>query len=85
MAPKLDHDMSMDEMMRRWPRTIHVAIRHHLLCVGCPIGPFHTIADAAREHGLDEAMLRGEFEAAIGESGAATGGRGDRRRARLAG
>jgi hypothetical protein len=33
--------------------------------VGCPIGPFHTLADAAREHGLDEAMLRQEFEAAI--------------------
>jgi hybrid cluster-associated redox disulfide protein len=65
MEPKLDSTMSMDEMMRRWPATVHVAINHRLLCVGCPIGPFHTLADAAREHGLDEAMLRQEFEAAI--------------------
>ena len=65
MEPKLDSTMSMDEMMRRWPATVHVAINHRLLCVGCPIGPFHTIADAAREHGLDEAMLRRDFEAAI--------------------
>jgi hybrid cluster-associated redox disulfide protein len=65
MEPKLDSKMSMDEMMRRWPATVHVAINHRLLCVGCPIGPFHNIADAAREHGLDEAMLRREFEAAI--------------------
>ena len=65
MEPKLDSTMSMDEMMRRWPATVHVAISHRLLCVGCPIGPFHTIADAAREHGLEEAMLRREFEAAI--------------------
>ena len=65
MEPKLDSTMSMDEMMRRWPATVHVAINHRLLCVGCPIGPFHTIADAAREHGLDAEMLRREFEAAI--------------------
>ncbi len=65
MEPKLDSTMSMYEMMRRWPATVHVAINHRLLCVGCPIGPFHTLADAAREHGLDEAMLRQEFEAAI--------------------
>ena len=65
MEPKLDSTMSMDEMMRRWPATVHVAISHRLLCVGCPIGPFHTIANAAREHGLDAEMLRREFEAAI--------------------
>jgi hybrid cluster-associated redox disulfide protein len=65
MEPILNSTMSIDEIMRKWPATVHVAISHHLLCVGCPIGPFHTIADAAREHGLDEAMLRREFEAAI--------------------
>lgn len=76
MVPKLDSKMSMDELMRRWPATVHVAISHRLLCVGCPIGPFHSIADAAREHGLDEAMLRREFEAAIASE--------DRHRAKLA-
>lgn len=65
MTSALDSTTNMDEMMRKWPETVHVAIRHRLLCVGCPIGPFHTIADAAREHGLDEAMLRREFEQAI--------------------
>ncbi|KQZ78254.1 hypothetical protein ASD64_13005 [Mesorhizobium sp. Root157] len=65
MEPTLDSTTSMDEMMRKWPATVRVAIRHQLLCVGCPIGSFHTIADAAREHGLDEARLRREFEAAI--------------------
>jgi hybrid cluster-associated redox disulfide protein len=65
MEPILNSTMSMDEIMRKWPATVRVAISHHLLCVGCPIGPFHSIADAAREHGLDEAILRREFEAAI--------------------
>jgi hybrid cluster-associated redox disulfide protein len=49
--------MSMDEIMRKWPATIRVVIRHHMLCVGCPIAPFHTLADACREHGVDEAAF----------------------------
>jgi len=65
MASLLDHDMTMDEIMRRWPQTIRVMIRNGMLCVGCPIAPFHTVSDAAREHELDEASLRAALEAAI--------------------
>ncbi|WP_264484391.1 hypothetical protein [Mesorhizobium sp. PAMC28654] len=36
-----------------------------MLCVGCPIAPFHTISEAAREHGLNEESLRFDLQAAI--------------------
>jgi hybrid cluster-associated redox disulfide protein len=49
-----DPDMTVDEIMRRWPATIHVFIRHRMLCIGCPIGVFHTVADACEAHGIDE-------------------------------
>jgi hybrid cluster-associated redox disulfide protein len=65
MQSLLHRDMTMDEIMRRWPGTIRVAIRNGMLCVGCPIAPFHTVDDAAREHVLDEAALRQTLEAAI--------------------
>jgi hybrid cluster-associated redox disulfide protein len=67
----IDDDMTMDEIMRRWPLTIRVVIRSGLLCVGCPIASFHTVADAAREHGLDEALLRSDLEAATSSGGLA--------------
>ena len=57
-------DMTVDEVTRRWPATIRVFLRHGMLCVGCPIAAFHTISDAAREHGVDEAALRQELESA---------------------
>lgn len=57
MKSRFDHDMTMDAIMRRWPGTIRVILGHGLLCVGCPIASFHTVADAAREHVLDEEML----------------------------
>jgi hybrid cluster-associated redox disulfide protein len=46
--------MPVDEIMRRWPKTIEVMIRHDMLCVGCPIGIFHTVTDACSEHEVDE-------------------------------
>lgn len=60
----LSDDMTVDEVMRRWPATIRVFLHHGMLCVGCPIATFHTISDAAREHGLDETVLRKELERA---------------------
>lgn len=46
----IDPDMAVDEIMRRWPATIRVFIRHKMLCIGCPIGIFHTVADACDAH-----------------------------------
>ncbi|UDL90499.1 DUF1858 domain-containing protein [Mesorhizobium sp. PAMC28654] len=58
--------------MSRWTQscasgqqTIRVVLQHGMLCVGCPIAPFHTISEAAREHGLNEESLRFDLQAAI--------------------
>lgn len=67
----IDPDMTVDEIMRRWPATIRVFMRHRMLCVGCPIGTFHTISDTCEAHRLDEdtfadevlAAMRGDAEA----------------------
>ena len=39
-------DLSVDEIMDRWPATIRVFIRHDILCIGCAIGRFHTLGEA---------------------------------------
>lgn len=57
----IDPDMTMDEIMRRWPSTIRVVIRHGMLCVGCPIGMFHTVTDACAAHGIDEEAFSSEL------------------------
>jgi hybrid cluster-associated redox disulfide protein len=46
-------DMTVDEVMRRWPATIRAFLDHRMQCVGCPIATFHTVDDACREHGVD--------------------------------
>ena len=48
--PKFHIDLSMDDIMNRWPETIHVLIKHKMHCVGCVLAPFHSATDAVGEH-----------------------------------
>jgi hybrid cluster-associated redox disulfide protein len=61
-------DLCVGEIMQRWPTAIGVFIDLHMHCIGCPIATFHTLADAADEHGLSLEVLSGEVSAAIDEA-----------------
>jgi len=61
----IDPDMPVDEIMRRWPATIRVMIRNGMLCIGCPIGSFHTVAEACLAHAVDEAAFSAELREAM--------------------
>lgn len=62
----IDADMTMDAVMRTWPETVRVVLEHGMLCVGCPVGPFHTVTEASHAHHLDEDELLQSLLAAIG-------------------
>ncbi|MBL8597328.1 MAG: DUF1858 domain-containing protein [Devosia sp.] len=69
-AAELD-ELTVSEIMRRWPATMRLFIDRRLLCVGCPIAPFHTLTDVAREHGIThDSLLEGVL--AIANAGEAT-------------
>lgn len=61
-----DPDLPLSEMMANWPQTIPVFMRHKMLCVGCLIGPFHTIVEACAEYHLDQDVFMAELMAAAG-------------------
>ncbi len=46
-------ERSVDEVMRTWPDAIGVFLRLQPRCIGCPIGRFHTVAEACAVHGVD--------------------------------
>src|SRR6218665_1772376 len=64
-------EMPVSEIMRRWPATIGVFIDLGMHCVGCPIGMFHTLMEAADEHriGFDR-LVAGGLGAIAGGAGA---------------
>lgn len=48
-----DPDMTVDQVMRRWPALIRVFLDFRMGCVGCPIATFHSVEEASHEHKID--------------------------------
>jgi hybrid cluster-associated redox disulfide protein len=47
------------DIVEGYPQTIAVFNQLNMACPGCPIAPFHTVSDSAREYGLrPEELLR---------------------------
>jgi hybrid cluster-associated redox disulfide protein len=59
-------DMTVAQIMSRWPATIGVFITYDMRCIGCPIAIFHTLAEAAGEHRLDLIRLTSAIRCAAG-------------------
>jgi hybrid cluster-associated redox disulfide protein len=49
---RIEITMSAEDLMKRWPATIEVFMRHRMACVGCPASAFHSIADCCKEYRL---------------------------------
>lgn len=60
-----DPDLPLARIFQRWPEAAEAFLDWRMLCVGCPVAPFHTIADACAEYRLDEAAFRAELRAIL--------------------
>jgi hybrid cluster-associated redox disulfide protein len=61
----INQELLVDEVMRHWPQTIRVFLDFRFGCVGCPIACFHSVADAALEHGADCAAFVEALKVAV--------------------
>ena len=57
-------ELTVDDVMQRWPATIRVFLDFSMNCVGCPIATFHSVEDACHEHGIDVAAFLRRLQAA---------------------
>lgn len=60
-------DDLVDNVMRDAPETIGVFLKFRMGCVGCPIGSFHTVDDACREHGVERGAFLYALRSAVVE------------------
>lgn len=59
-------DMTVDQVMSRWPASIRVFMDFRMGCVGCPIATFHSVDEASREHEIDGRAFLAALETAVG-------------------
>lgn len=45
-------NLIVSEVLRDWPETIHIFVRHRLACVGCTMADYETVSSAAEIYGL---------------------------------
>ena len=45
-------DLTVDQVLKRWPDTAAVFLRHRMACVGCPMASFETLDSSARVYEL---------------------------------
>jgi hybrid cluster-associated redox disulfide protein len=64
--PPITLEMSVAEVVSRFPETIAVFGRHGVACVGCSVAEEDTIGDAALAHGVDSVALLDDLNACLG-------------------
>ena len=62
---QLTATLTVAEVMDRWPQTIPIFLRHRMACIGCPIGPFETLAKAAEIYGIEPDCFTKELQQTI--------------------
>jgi hybrid cluster-associated redox disulfide protein len=63
MNAELNQQRLVDDVMRQWPSSTKVFLKHRLHCVGCPIGRLHTIEEACSEHHVDLDLFMADLQA----------------------
>ncbi len=58
-------DMSIGEVVQKYPQTIEVFLRHGLMCFGCAIARFENIEQGATAHGIAVEPLIQDLNAAV--------------------
>jgi len=61
--PTLTADVTVDQVMSRWPATMRVFLDFKMGRVGCPIAAFHSVEDASHEHKIDPAAFLAALQA----------------------
>ncbi|MBI9082788.1 MAG: DUF1858 domain-containing protein [Desulfobacterales bacterium] len=66
MKPVLSPDITVKDLLDRYPRLLQLFMDLGLLCVGCPAEAFHTLADVSKEYNLNLNQLCRRISEAIG-------------------
>ena len=72
-ATNLTSNMTVAEVLERWPETVSVFQDYKTACVGCSMAPFDTMVDVAREYALELPEIMAALDRAVSASGP-TGG-----------
>ena len=55
----ITREMSIGEVVEKYPQTAQVFLRHGLMCFGCAVAQFENVEQGATAHGISvEALIK---------------------------
>lgn len=67
LSSRITAEMGINEVATKYPQTIKVFFRHGMQCTGCYICGFHTIAESAKQYGVELEPLLNDLNSVIVE------------------
>jgi hybrid cluster-associated redox disulfide protein len=61
MSPGLHTQLTVAEVLKRWPATAVVFAYRRMACLGCAMAPFDTVGEAAAVYGIELEGFLGEL------------------------
>jgi len=65
VAQKVSKNMTLSEVVSKYPATIDVFLSHGMGCFGCGVAQFETIAQGAQAHGINLKRLLEDLNKAV--------------------
>jgi len=53
MNEKITSDMSINDVVEKYPETIDIFMKYGLSCIGCPFAMMESIEQGAKSHGIN--------------------------------
>ena len=60
-------EMSIAEIVQKYPDTVRVFLNHGLMCIGCAAARFENLEQGATAHGLNVEALVKDLNAAVAQ------------------
>ena len=57
MAPKIDKNIQIGELVMNYPQSVDVLFNHGFHCIGCGLSAYETLEQGALAHGFDAATV----------------------------
>ena len=57
MVAKISKDMTLGDVVAKYPETIPVMLKFDLHCAGCHVAAYETLEQGAKGHGMSEETL----------------------------
>lgn len=68
MIVAVTKDMTISEVVQRYPFSVPVFLKHGLFCFGCAVARFENLEQGAIAHGIDPDALVADLNKAVEEN-----------------